>query len=175
MLNRSCSIKVIRSARLAPTMPLALHNLTTEVWDVWISYWLVQMHLCLDMMSISPLVQPSHLDVLDLCLCNTRAFSWEKLLLMLLVGYTMLHFMRFWCGAFGLRKLLVHYVRLSLRVIALVDLVRWYLDTSSMWLDGLGILMTLTRARWPVLRITTTMALYMHYSRRRWYRHLLRL
>ena len=111
-------------------MPLALNDLAAEMRNIRVRYWLVHMHLCLNLVRIRPLVQPSHLDVLDLGLCDPRAFSRKELLLVLLVYYTMLHFVRLWGGALGLRELLVYYVRFDLRGILHV---RVLVDCHLVW------------------------------------------
>lgn len=115
-------------------MPLTLHDLATEVGDIRVRDRLVQMHLRLDMLSIAPLVQPSHLNVLDLGLCNSRALPCEELLLVL-VDYTVLHFVRLRGWTLRFREFLMN-IRLNLwvilhaRMLVYGDLMRGYLNAA---------------------------------------------
>ena len=78
MLHRSCSVEVVGASRLAPTVPLALHDLPADVSMVvdTVLDRLVQMHLSLYVMVLGLVqgalmtMQACHLDILYLGLVD---------------------------------------------------------------------------------------------------------
>lgn len=112
MLHGATSTEVARSARLAPTVPLALDDLTADLADVWalaLVHGLVYVHGGLDMVPLW--VESSHLDVLNLGLIDAGTFSREKLLLMVTQD-SVLNLVAFGRRALTLGKLLVDTVGL---------------------------------------------------------------
>ena len=112
VLHGATRTEVTRSARLPPTVPLALNDLTADVANVrvWVLvYGLVYVHRGLNMVSLG--VESSHLNVLNLSLIDARTLSREELLLMVTKD-SVLNLVAFGRRALTLGKLLMHAIGL---------------------------------------------------------------
>ena len=113
MLHGARKLSASSSARLAPTVTLALNHLSADVLlRICLLNWLIKMHLSVNMVMVAR--QSRHLNVLHLLhvvmgrmpVVDTRALASEELLL---VGgqYSGINLTRFRCGALTLRKLML--------------------------------------------------------------------
>ena len=114
VLHGPRSIELIRTARLPPTVTLALHHLSTDMpMVVHILDGLVQMHLRRDVVMLGLVdraivrMQARHLDVLNLSLVYSRALPCEELLMVCRANHALLHLVRLGRGALRLGKLLL--------------------------------------------------------------------
>lgn len=127
LLDRAALTEVVWSARLATAVSLTLYNLTAEVrsYVLLLLYWLIEMHLCLNMVTIGNvlMMKPCHLNILHLRLVYTRAFPWEEFLLILWNFLSLLHLVGLGCWALRFCKLFCATIGLNLSIIIHIALV----------------------------------------------------
>ena len=159
VLGWAARAEVTRSARLATTMALALHDLAADVCHIRLVLArmdrLVDVHRGLDMGTLR--IQPRHLNVLHLRLVNSRAFSGEELLLV--IGKdSVLNVVAFGCGALTLCELLMRRAIRFVMNIASCNLNIWMSHLCFLSSIGFCNLMVLNmnharRVRWHMLRL----------------------
>ena len=127
LLDRAALTEVVWSARLATAMSLTLYNLTTEVgsYVLLLLYWLIKMHLSLNMVTIGSvlMMKPRHLNILHLRLVYTWGFSWEEFLLIRCNLLSVLHLVSLGCWALRFCKLFCATIGLNLSIIIHIALV----------------------------------------------------